>query len=68
MEIEPMNLRNTIAAINQMQADGVIERYAIGGAVPANPGAPRTRRVCSSSSKPGRSTPNDFRVSFPVTV
>lgn len=30
-----MNIRNTIAAINQMQADGVIERYAIGGAVGA---------------------------------
>jgi len=32
---EPMNIRHTIAAINQMQADGVIERYAIGGAVGA---------------------------------
>jgi hypothetical protein len=30
-----VNIRNTIAAINQMQADGVIERYAIGGAVGA---------------------------------
>ena len=30
-----MNIRNTIAAINQMQADGVIDRYAIGGAVGA---------------------------------
>ena len=30
-----MNIRNTIAAINQMQADGVIKRYAIGGAVGA---------------------------------
>lgn len=30
-----MNIRNTIAAINQMQSDGVIERYAIGGAVGA---------------------------------
>jgi len=30
-----MNIRNTIAAINQMQTDGVIERYAIGGAVGA---------------------------------
>jgi hypothetical protein len=30
-----MNLRNTIAVINQMQADGIIERYAIGGAVGA---------------------------------
>lgn len=30
-----MNIRDTIAAINQMQADGVIERYAIGGAVGA---------------------------------
>ena len=30
-----MNIRNTIATINQMQADGVIERYAIGGAVGA---------------------------------
>jgi hypothetical protein len=30
-----MNVRNTIAAINQMQADGVIDRYAIGGAVGA---------------------------------
>src|SRR6266516_2694773 len=33
--IEAVNIRNTIAAINQMQADGVIERYAIGGAVGA---------------------------------
>ena len=30
-----MNIQHTIAAINQMQADGVIERYAIGGAVGA---------------------------------
>jgi hypothetical protein len=30
-----MNIRDTIATINQMQADGVIERYAIGGAVGA---------------------------------
>ena len=30
-----MNIRDTIAAINQMQADGVIDRYAIGGAVGA---------------------------------
>ncbi len=30
-----MNITNTIAAINQMRADGVIERYAIGGAVGA---------------------------------
>lgn len=30
-----MNIKSTIAAINQMQADGVIERYAIGGAVGA---------------------------------
>jgi hypothetical protein len=30
-----MNIRNTIVAINQMQADGVIDRYAIGGAVGA---------------------------------
>ena len=30
-----MNIKNTIAAINQMQADGIIERYAIGGAVGA---------------------------------
>jgi hypothetical protein len=30
-----VNIRDTIAAINQMQADGVIERYAIGGAVGA---------------------------------
>ena len=30
-----MNIKDTIAAINQMQADGVIERYAIGGAVGA---------------------------------
>jgi hypothetical protein len=30
-----VNIRNTIAAINQMQIDGVIERYAIGGAVGA---------------------------------
>jgi hypothetical protein len=30
-----VNIREVIAAINQMQADGVIERYAIGGAVGA---------------------------------
>lgn len=30
-----MNIKNTIAAINQMQAAGVIQRYAIGGAVGA---------------------------------
>jgi len=30
-----VNIKDTIAAINQMQADGVIERYAIGGAVGA---------------------------------
>lgn len=31
-----MNIKETIATINQMQADGVIGRYAIGGAVAAN--------------------------------
>jgi hypothetical protein len=31
----PVNIRRTIEAINQMQADGLIERYAIGGAVGA---------------------------------
>ena len=30
-----MNIKETISTINQMQADGVIERYAIGGAVGA---------------------------------
>lgn len=30
-----MNIKEAIVAINQMQADGVIERYAIGGAVGA---------------------------------
>jgi hypothetical protein len=30
-----VNIRAAIATINQMQADGVIERYAIGGAVGA---------------------------------
>ena len=30
-----MNIKETIAAINQMQADGIIECYAIGGAVGA---------------------------------
>ena len=30
-----MNIRDTIAAVNQMEADGVIGRYAIGGAVGA---------------------------------
>jgi hypothetical protein len=30
-----VNIREVIAAINQMQSDGVIERYAIGGAVGA---------------------------------
>jgi hypothetical protein len=27
-----MNIKDTLAAIDQMQSDGVIERYAIGGA------------------------------------
>ena len=30
-----MNIKETIAAINRMQADGIIDRYAIGGAVGA---------------------------------
>jgi hypothetical protein len=30
-----MNIQEAIAAINRMQADGIIERYAIGGAVGA---------------------------------
>ena len=30
-----MNIREVIATINQMQADGVIERYAFGDAVGA---------------------------------
>ena len=30
-----MNIKDTIATIDQMQADGVIKRYAIGGAVGA---------------------------------
>lgn len=30
-----MNIKETIATINRMQADGVIDRYAIGGAVGA---------------------------------
>ncbi|MCI0541193.1 MAG: hypothetical protein L0Z50_38820 [Verrucomicrobiales bacterium] len=30
-----MNIKDTIAAINLMQADGIIQRYAIGGAVGA---------------------------------
>ena len=30
-----MNIREVIKIINQMQADGVIERYAVGGAVGA---------------------------------
>ena len=30
-----MNIKETIAAINRMHADGVIDRYAIGGAVGA---------------------------------
>jgi hypothetical protein len=30
-----MNIKEAIATINQMQADGVIERYAIAGAVGA---------------------------------
>ena len=31
-----MNIKQTIATINQMQTDGVIARYAVGGAVAAN--------------------------------
>ena len=30
-----MNIKEVIATINQMQADGIIDRYAIGGAVGA---------------------------------
>jgi hypothetical protein len=30
-----LSIKDTIAVINQMQADGIIERYAIGGAVGA---------------------------------
>ena len=30
-----MNIKAAISAINQMQADRVVERYAIGGAVAA---------------------------------
>ena len=30
-----MKIQEVIAAINEMQADGVIERYAVGGAVGA---------------------------------
>jgi len=30
-----VNIKDTIAAVNQMQADGVIDRYAIGDAVGA---------------------------------
>ena len=30
-----MNIKETIRAINEMQAAGIIERYAIGGAVGA---------------------------------
>lgn len=30
-----MNIKDTLAAINQMEADGVTKRYAIGGAVGA---------------------------------
>src|SRR6266536_1474819 len=33
--MERMNIQDTLTAINQMQVDGVIERYAIGGAVGA---------------------------------
>ena len=33
--IEGVNIKDTIAAINQMLADGIIEHYAIGGAVGA---------------------------------
>jgi len=32
---ESVNIKGTIATLNQMQADGIIERYAIGGAVGA---------------------------------
>jgi hypothetical protein len=30
-----VNIKSTIAVVNQMQVDGVIQRYAIGGAVGA---------------------------------
>jgi hypothetical protein len=33
--IKRVNIRDTIAVVNEMQAEGVIERYAIGGAVGA---------------------------------
>ena len=31
----PVKIKEVIAVVNQMQADGVIERYAVGGAVGA---------------------------------
>lgn len=31
-----MNIKETLATLNQMQADGVIAKYAVGGAVAAN--------------------------------
>src|SRR5881394_4568955 len=34
-KFENVNIKETIAAINRMQADGIIDRYAIGGAVGA---------------------------------
>ena len=34
-KFENVNIKDTIAAVNQMRADGVIGRYAIGGAVGA---------------------------------
>jgi len=61
-----------------MQADGVVQRYAIGGAVGATfylkpvatldgPDALRTKPACSNSLKPLRSTLRAFRMSSCAT-
>ena len=42
-----MDIKEAIATINRMRADGIIERYAIGGAVGATfyPGQPDVARL-----------------------
>ena len=48
-----MSIRDVIATVNEMENDGVIERYAIGGAVGAtfySSRCPRSTSMCSSRS------------------
>lgn len=56
-----MNIKEVIAIVNQMQADGVIEPYAIGGAVGAMlPHASNPFWSGMTSLRPGRSLNDNF--------